>query len=63
MEVHISDDKLVIELPIEESPAPSSTGKTLLLASTGGFRQTDAEYGGQRISVSVNATIKNRGGR
>jgi hypothetical protein len=47
---------LVIEIPLE-SPRPSSSGKTLIVASTGGFKQTEAKVNGQLVAVSVNATI------
>jgi hypothetical protein len=43
---------LVIEIPLE-SPRPSSSGKTLIVASTGGFKQTEAKVNGQLVAVST----------
>lgn len=50
-------NELVIRLPLGK-PRPSSTGKTLVVATTGGFSATDAELDGRRVSVNVTATVK-----
>ena len=53
----IRDGKLVIEIPLS-TPRPSTSGKTLLVASTGGFAKTQAKtQDGKVISVSINATV------
>jgi len=58
---------LRIEIPLEKDPRPSSTGKTLLMATGNalaeGERITFAPLGGttlvaQQVRVSVNATVK-----
>lgn len=51
---------LVIELPMNHQPMPSSSGKTLVVASTNGFRQTGATVEGKVVSISINATIPNK---
>lgn len=56
MEARIEDGNLVIELPLEK-PRPSSTGKTLLVASTRGVQRTGARLRGKPISMVVNAFI------
>jgi hypothetical protein len=56
MEARIEDGKLVIELSLEK-PRPSSTGKTLLVASTRGVQRTTARLKGKTISMVVNAFI------
>lgn len=56
MEARIEDGKLVIELPLEK-PRLSSTGKTLLVASTRGVQRTGARFKGKPISMVVNAFI------
>ncbi len=53
----IQNGKLVIELPLASTPRLSSTGKTFVVAGTGGFAKTDASVGGKPISISVNAII------
>jgi len=60
MESRIEDGKLVIELPLEK-PRPSSTGKTLLVASTRGVQRTTARVKGKTISIVVNAFIPRYG--
>lgn len=52
---HNGEDVLVIELPI--TPGPSRSGKTTLLATTCGFTNTEAEWKGEKIKVSVNAIV------
>jgi len=49
---------LVIEIPLQ-APAPSTTGRSMIVASTRGFAGTDAKVNGRNISVSLNAVIKN----
>lgn len=49
---------LVIELPLEAKPRPSTSGKTLVVATTGGFRTSEAEVNGQKVAISVNATVR-----
>ncbi len=57
MTAEIKNGMLVIAIPL--TPArPSSTGKTLVVATTNGFTPTTATMDGKPISVSVNATIK-----
>jgi hypothetical protein len=60
MEARIEDGKLVIELPLEK-PRPSSTGKTLLVATTRGVQRTTARLRGKTISIVVNAFIPRDG--
>ena len=57
--VTIEKDHIVIRVPLQ-TPTPSSSGKTLIVGSTGGFYQSDAKdpVSGKVISVSVNATVK-----
>lgn len=57
MEVKIRDNKLCIEIDLEE-PKPSSSGKTLVVASTRGNVVTTAEVNGKPITIGLNAYIK-----
>jgi hypothetical protein len=56
----IENGKLIIELPLAPAPKLSSTGKTFVVAGTGGFAKTEAVIGGKPVSISVNATIPAR---
>lgn len=57
MNATIKGNNLVIEIPL--TPArPSSTGKTFLVATTGGYAKTTAVVDGKPVSISVNASIK-----
>jgi hypothetical protein len=49
-------DVLVIRLPIE-APKPSSTGKTLVVASTHGNQKTGMQIDGKDVYVGVNAYV------
>jgi len=56
MKSRIEKGNLVIELPLEK-PRLSSTGKTLLVASTRGVKRTTAQFKGKIISVVANAFV------
>lgn len=58
MKAEIKNGTLVVTISLEPKPRPSSSGKTLLVASTGGFVTTEAEVDGKPVRVSLNATIK-----
>ena len=56
METTIQDGFLVIKIPI--SPArPSASGKTMVVATTGGFAATTVLIGDKPVRVNVTATI------
>jgi len=57
MKVSIEKDELVIRIPLQK-PTPSKSGKTLVVATTGGFVQTEAKVDGKPVAVSLNATIR-----
>lgn len=46
---------ITIELPID--PRPSSTGKSTLVASTGGFVRNACQIEGKGVDISVNCKI------
>ena len=56
MKAEIIDGNLVITLPLEK-PAPSASGKTLVVASTHGNQRTTVEIEGKPVTVGVNAYI------
>ena len=55
----IEGEFLVIRVPMNAKPTPSSTGKTLVVASSHGNKQTDLEVQGKPVVVGVNAYIQN----
>jgi hypothetical protein len=57
LKVEIKNNKLFIEIDLEE-PTPSSSGKTLVVASTHGNTVTTAEVDGKPITIGLNAYIK-----
>ena len=57
MKVEIRDNKLCIEIDLEE-PAPSASGKTLVVASTRGNMVTDVTVKGKPVTIGLNAYIK-----
>lgn len=60
MKAEIKNGNLIITMPLT-APAPSKSGKTLVVASTSGNKETTAqvEFGGEKrnITVGVNAYI------
>lgn len=57
MKVEVKGKKLLIEIDIEE-PKPSSSGKTLVIASSRGNAVTDATVNGKPVIIGLNAYIK-----
>jgi hypothetical protein len=57
VKVTIEKGELVIRIPTQE-PAPSASGKTLVVASSHGNQQTTAVANGKPVYVGVNAYIK-----
>jgi len=58
MQVEIKDGNLVITIPMQK-PAPSASGKTLVVASSRGNQPTSARVDGKPIVVGLNAYIRN----
>ena len=57
MNVEIKGNKLIIEIDLEK-PKPSSSGKTLVVASTRGNVVTSVEIDGKPVTIGLNAYIK-----
>jgi hypothetical protein len=53
----IEDGFLVIRVPLNPTPTRSATGKTLVVASSHGNKQTELEVEGKPVFVGVNAYI------
>lgn len=58
MQVTVDEKKktLTIVIPIEE--AESKSGKNLMIAKSGGNKETDAKYKGKNVTVGLNAYVK-----
>ncbi len=52
----IEKDQLVIRAPLRP-PAPSKTGKSLVVASSTGFVPTTAVVNGKPVRISLNAIV------
>jgi hypothetical protein len=57
LKVTIENGELVVRAPISENPEPSSTGKTLVVASSRGNYKSDAMIQGQQVIIGLNAYI------
>lgn len=55
MKVEIIGSNLVITAPINK--VPSKSGKSILVASSGGNKETACEIDGKRITVGLNAYV------
>jgi hypothetical protein len=53
----IEGDFLVIRVPLNSTPTRSASGKTLVVASSHGNKQTGAEIQSKPVFVGVNAYI------
>ena len=56
MTAEIKNNQLIITLPI--SPRTSKSGKSLVVASTGGNQPTTCEYDGKPVVIGVNAYVR-----
>ena len=56
MTAEIKDKTLIITLPIR-TPAPSKSGKTLVVATSSGIQATTVIVDGKVLKVGVNAFI------
>lgn len=57
MKASIKNGILTIEIPVSE-PTPSSTGKTLSVASSHGNQPTAVQVNGKTLIVGLNAYVK-----
>jgi len=57
MHVKIENGNLIVTIPVENPPAPSKSGKTLVLASTRGNQKTTLVFEGRPVTVGLNAYI------
>jgi hypothetical protein len=53
----IEDGCLVIRVPLNPTPVRSATGKTMVVASSHGNKETEVQVEGQPVYVGVNAYI------
>jgi len=58
MKVKMDGDKLVIEIPINKPLKASKTGKSLVVASTGGNVPTGVIVEGHELVLGLNAYVK-----
>ena len=59
MQVEEKGTNYVITIPKNKVPVESSSGKSFILASSGGFSQTGLSLGDSPISANVTLTHKN----
>ena len=57
MKVEVQGKNLVITIPLTE-PTPSASGKTLVVASSHGNKETEAKINGKPVVIGLNAYIK-----
>lgn len=58
MKARIENGNLIIEIPISDPPVVSASGKSLIVASTSGNRETSVEIQGKKVIIGLNAYIK-----
>jgi len=57
MSAKIENNKLVVTIDLE-TPRPSASGKTLVVATSGGNKATAAQINGQPVIVGFNAYLQ-----
>lgn len=56
MSAEVKGKTLVLTIPLQK-PTPSKSGKSMIVASTGGFTSTTAIVDGKPVRIAVNAII------
>jgi len=54
----IPGGELILTIPLNKTPVPSGSGKTLIVASSHGNQTTEVTVNGKPVIVGVNAYIK-----
>ncbi len=54
VEIDKESNELVIRIPLQE-PTPSASGKTLVVASSRGNKETDVRVDGKPVYIGLNA--------
>jgi hypothetical protein len=54
MKARLQGKKLIIEPPLQ-TPRPSASGKTMVVASSHGVQRSSVKVGGKTVCVTVNA--------
>jgi len=57
MKAEIKGKNLVITIPMNKKPTPSSTGNTLIVATSHGNKELACKVNGQNIRCGVNVYI------
>lgn len=57
MKTEITKTEIIFRIPRAKTPRPSASGKSLLVASTGGFVDSGAVIDGKPLRVAFNAVI------
>jgi hypothetical protein len=58
MTAKIEGNELVLRIPLNPQPTPSATGKTLVVATSHGNKETEAVVNGKNVVVGLNAYIR-----
>jgi hypothetical protein len=53
----IEGEFLVIRVPLNPIPTPSTSGKTLVVASSHGNKETEVQVEGKPVYIGVNAYV------
>jgi polysaccharide deacetylase 2 family uncharacterized protein YibQ len=57
MNVTIEGKELVIRIPMQSTPQPSKSGKTLIVASSNGNVTTSCTVDGKAVVIGLNAYV------
>lgn len=58
MNARIDGSNLIITIPMNPSPTPSASQKSLVVASTHGAMTTPTQINGKNLIINLNAYIK-----
>lgn len=57
LQAKVVGNDLVITIPMNPTPTPSASGKTLVVASSHGNQKTDVLIDGKNVTIGVNCYV------
>jgi hypothetical protein len=58
MQASLKDGVLTITIAVEDTPRPSASGKTIVIASTHGNQSTPVLVDGKPLTIGLNAYVR-----
>ena len=58
MNAKIENGELIVRIPVNDPPTPSKSGKSMIVATSGGNMATTLVVNGKSVTIGLNAYFK-----